>query len=90
MQHMLHQEEETIAHRCLIALSGVMDRFCDVSRLQHSRATEQLGSSARPEISSAKTMMDIGTRRIFTEEHDIFRQSVRRFFQEEVVPYHGE
>ncbi|CAF98217.1 unnamed protein product, partial [Tetraodon nigroviridis] len=44
----------------------------------------------RPETSSAKTMMDIGTRRIFTEEHDIFRQSVRRFYQEEVVPYHSE
>ncbi|TWW63956.1 Long-chain specific acyl-CoA dehydrogenase, mitochondrial [Takifugu flavidus] len=58
--------------------------------LQHSRATEQLGPSARPESSSAKTMMDIGTRRIFTEEHDIFRQSVRRFYQEEVVPYHSE
>ncbi|KAL5010255.1 hypothetical protein ScPMuIL_012560 [Solemya velum] len=35
-------------------------------------------------------MMDIGTRRIFSEEHDLFRQSVRRFFQEEVVPYHSE
>lgn len=44
----------------------------------------------RPETSSAKTMMDIGTRRIFSEDHDLFRQSVRRFFQEEVVPHHRE
>lgn len=35
-------------------------------------------------------MMDIGTRRIFTEDHDLFRRSVRRFFQEEVVPHHAE
>uniref|UniRef100_H3CSC2 Long-chain specific acyl-CoA dehydrogenase, mitochondrial n=1 Tax=Tetraodon nigroviridis TaxID=99883 RepID=H3CSC2_TETNG len=60
------------------------------SRLQHSQTTRRPVSSARPETSSAKTMMDIGTRRIFTEEHDIFRQSVRRFYQEEVVPYHSE
>ncbi|XP_053141172.1 long-chain specific acyl-CoA dehydrogenase, mitochondrial-like isoform X2 [Hemicordylus capensis] len=46
--------------------------------------------SARLETSSAKTLMDIGTRRIFSSDHDIFRQSVRKFFQEAVVPYHAE
>ncbi|KAM6461983.1 long-chain specific acyl-CoA dehydrogenase, mitochondrial [Liasis olivaceus] len=46
--------------------------------------------STRLETSSAKTLMDIGTRRIFSSDHDIFRQSVRKFFQEAVVPYHGE
>ncbi|XP_043966443.1 uncharacterized protein LOC122827502 [Gambusia affinis] len=59
------------------------------ARKQHSQA-EQQGSavtSIRPETSTAKTLMDIGTRRIFNEDHDIFRQSVRRFFQEEVVPH---
>ncbi|XP_003978370.1 long-chain specific acyl-CoA dehydrogenase, mitochondrial [Takifugu rubripes] len=79
---------------CLLGLRNVSRRrdalVALTTRLQHSRATEQLGPSARPESSSAKTMMDIGTRRIFTEEHDIFRQSVRRFYQEEVVPYHSE
>ncbi|XP_029306994.1 LOW QUALITY PROTEIN: long-chain specific acyl-CoA dehydrogenase, mitochondrial-like [Cottoperca gobio] len=52
------------------------------ARLQHSQA--------RPETSNAKTLMDIGTRRIFKEDHDIFRRSARRFFQEEVIPYHNE
>ncbi|XP_063173990.1 long-chain specific acyl-CoA dehydrogenase, mitochondrial [Candoia aspera] len=46
--------------------------------------------STRLETSSAKTLMDIGTRRIFSSDHDVFRQSVRKFFQEAVVPYHGE
>ncbi|XP_044287915.1 long-chain specific acyl-CoA dehydrogenase, mitochondrial [Varanus komodoensis] len=46
--------------------------------------------SARLETSSAKTLMDIGTRRIFTSDHDIFRQSVKKFFQDAVVPNHGE
>ncbi|XP_018598658.1 long-chain specific acyl-CoA dehydrogenase, mitochondrial [Scleropages formosus] len=54
-------------------------------RLQHKKA-----SLSRPETASAKTLMDIGTRGIFSEEHDLFRQNVRRFFQEEVVPYHTE
>nr|XP_039253649.1 long-chain specific acyl-CoA dehydrogenase, mitochondrial-like [Styela clava] len=31
-------------------------------------------------------LTDIGTRRIFSSEHDIFRESVRRFFNEHVVP----
>ncbi|XP_068612712.1 long-chain specific acyl-CoA dehydrogenase, mitochondrial [Brachionichthys hirsutus] len=45
-------------------------------------------SKARPETSSAPSLTDIGTRRIFNEDHDLFRQSARRFFQDEVVPYH--
>ncbi|XP_058478176.1 long-chain specific acyl-CoA dehydrogenase, mitochondrial [Solea solea] len=57
------------------------------SRSQHSG---QSAPSHRPETSSAKTLMDIGTRRILNEDHDLFRQNVRRFFQEEVVPYHSE
>lgn len=44
----------------------------------------------RPEVSQAATMMDIGTREIFSSEHDMFRQNVRRFFQEEVVPPHSK
>lgn len=46
--------------------------------------------SSRPEIGQSNTLTDIGTRPIFAEEHDMFRQSVRRFFQEEVVPNHTE
>lgn len=63
-----------------------------LSRLQHSAAQqqEQPVPSTRPEPSSAKSLMDIGTRRIFNEDHDLFRQNVRRFFQEEVVPHHNE
>lgn len=35
-------------------------------------------------------MTDIGIRRIFNSDHDLFRQSVRKFFQTEVQPYHAE
>ncbi|XP_035657542.1 long-chain specific acyl-CoA dehydrogenase, mitochondrial-like [Branchiostoma floridae] len=44
----------------------------------------------RPETSSVPSMMDIGTRRIFSEDHDIFRASVRRFWAEEVAPNHTQ
>nr|XP_020746787.1 long-chain specific acyl-CoA dehydrogenase, mitochondrial isoform X3 [Odocoileus virginianus texanus] len=54
------------------------------SRCYHSGGEERL------ETSSAKKLTDIGTRRIFSLEHDIFRESVRKFFQEEVIPYHAE
>ncbi|XP_070174399.1 long-chain specific acyl-CoA dehydrogenase, mitochondrial-like [Littorina saxatilis] len=46
--------------------------------------------STRPETGQAPNMMDIGTRRIYNEEHDMFRKTARRFFQEEVLPFHTE
>lgn len=48
------------------------------------------GGEHRLETSSAKKLTDIGIRRIFSSEHDLFRESVRKFFQEEVVPHHAE
>ncbi|XP_048454628.1 long-chain specific acyl-CoA dehydrogenase, mitochondrial [Rhincodon typus] len=44
----------------------------------------------RPEPSFTKNLMEIGTRRVSSEEHDTFRQSVRRFFEAEVLPYHSQ
>jgi long-chain-acyl-CoA dehydrogenase len=35
-------------------------------------------------------MMQIGTRRIFDSDHDIFRDSVRKFFNEHIVPFHDK
>jgi long-chain-acyl-CoA dehydrogenase len=54
---------------------------------QHQDASE---SNSRLEPAQAPTMLDIGIRKIFSEEHDLFRKNVRRFYQEEVVPYHAE
>ncbi|XP_014662051.1 PREDICTED: long-chain specific acyl-CoA dehydrogenase, mitochondrial-like [Priapulus caudatus] len=44
----------------------------------------------RPEPGQSEKLTDIGTRRIFSDEHDLFRKNVRRFFQEEVMPYHDQ
>eukprot|EP00914_Ancora_sagittata_P001275 GHVO01003338.1.p1 GENE.GHVO01003338.1~~GHVO01003338.1.p1 ORF type:complete len:447 (+),score=69.14 GHVO01003338.1:122-1462(+) len=45
-------------------------------------------SNNRPEIAQSNTLMDVGTRKVFSEEHDMFRESVRRFFAEEIAPNH--
>ncbi|XP_072021534.1 long-chain specific acyl-CoA dehydrogenase, mitochondrial-like [Amphiura filiformis] len=52
-----------------------------------SQRPEGESQTVRPEIGQASSMLDIGTRSIFGEEHDIFRQNLRRFFQEEVAPH---
>lgn len=67
-------------------LSGVL---CN-QRWQHTSPEQTEAKPFRRETGQSETMMDIGTRRIFSEEHDIFRQSVRRFFQEEVAPFHAQ
>nr|KAF6495757.1 hypothetical protein HJG63_010144 [Rousettus aegyptiacus] len=59
-------------------------------RLPTSARCSHSGGEERQESSSAKQLTDIGIRRIFSSEHDIFRESVRKFFQEEVIPHHTE
>lgn len=44
----------------------------------------------RLEISQSSSLLDVGTRRIFSQEHDAFRETLRQFFAEEVVPRHAE
>jgi len=44
--------------------------------------------TSRLEPSSAPNLTAIGIRKIFNEEHDLFRESCRKFFSEHVVPYH--
>ncbi|XP_046358776.1 long-chain specific acyl-CoA dehydrogenase, mitochondrial-like [Haliotis rufescens] len=65
-----------------------------LSCVRNKSSADTLESSGtgehRIEPAQASSLMDIGTRAIFSEEHDIFRQSVRRFFQEEVTPHHAQ
>lgn len=42
----------------------------------------------RPEPAMADTMLDIGTRKIFDSDHDAFRETVRKWFNNEVKPHH--
>ena len=47
---------------------------------------DHLEEPPRPAAVQTATMMDIGTRSIFTSEHDMFRESVRRFMKEKLEP----
>lgn len=47
-------------------------------------------SAARPELTQVDKLTDLGTRRIFNEEHDQFRDSVRSWWNTNVVPFHKE
>ncbi|XP_002735248.2 long-chain specific acyl-CoA dehydrogenase, mitochondrial-like [Saccoglossus kowalevskii] len=64
-----------------------------VQYVRHQTTNPETGEDAkpfRPEISQTGSLMDIGTRRIFNEDHDMFRESVRKFFRDEVAPYHEQ
>lgn len=75
----------------LLALIWISRVMVDIIFSMHvSLRCSHSGGEARLETPSAKKLTDIGIRRIFSSEHDIFRESVRKFFQEEVVPYHAE
>lgn len=45
---------------------------------------------ARTHPAQAETLMDFGTRDIFDEDHDQFRELARSFFKNECVPYHAQ
>ncbi len=51
-----------------------------------SRRGESTSSSSRPPPTQMGNLMDIGSRRIFDADSDIFRESVRRFMREELAP----
>ncbi|CAH1775892.1 unnamed protein product [Owenia fusiformis] len=42
----------------------------------------------RPIIGQMENLMDIGSRSIFSEEHDMFRETARKFFREKLQPHH--
>lgn len=45
--------------------------------------------SSRVEPMNADTLHAIGSRRIFSEDHDMFRESCRKWWEAEVVPHHA-
>ena len=61
-----------------------------VQLLPHTRTLSTMTDTARPETQQAEKLTQIGTRRIFEHEHDQYRELCRRFYEEEVIPYHDE
>lgn len=44
----------------------------------------------RPEPASCPSLLQIGTRRIFDSDQDMFRESARSFFETKVAPFHDQ
>eukprot|EP00605_Chrysophyceae_sp_TOSAG23-4_P001522 GSChrysophyteH1.ASY1.ANO1.1670.1 assembled CDS len=61
-----------------------------VQLIPHTRTLSTMTDTARPETQQAEKLTQIGTRRIFEHEHDQYRELCRRFYEEEVIPYHDE
>jgi len=57
---------------------------------QRTLATTAGRRDFRNEPAMAENLMEIGTRRIFDEDHDAFREMVRKWFANEVVPHHSK
>ncbi|XP_037091835.1 long-chain specific acyl-CoA dehydrogenase, mitochondrial-like isoform X2 [Pollicipes pollicipes] len=54
------------------------------------RTSTSLESEYRPPPAQMPKLTDIGSRVLFTSDHDIFRESVRKFFETEVKPHHAQ
>ena len=44
----------------------------------------------RPEPNVCDSLLQIGSRRIYSQEHDMYREMLRNFYDEKVVPFHEE
>lgn len=81
------------AHLLRRAVSGLRNTNA-TNFLRHlSGKTHDASSQSepvRPEPCQSQNLMDIGTRRIFSSEHDMFRETVRKFFTDEVQPHNDK
>lgn len=71
-----------------VVRAGVRGLSCSPALKQRALEGEgdHLEEPPRPAAVQTPTMMDVGTRSIFTGEHDMFRESVRRFMKEKLEP----
>lgn len=53
-------------------------------------STMSCSPQQRPDPSQVPNMMQIGTRRIFDSDQDMFRESARDFFETKVKPFHAQ
>ena len=75
----------------LVLRSGLSRQFCSSAKVSSSSSSPALsqddrGMELRPAPAQAETMLDMGTRNIFSQEQDMFRSTVRKFVKEELLP----
>jgi len=59
-------------------------------RLRQTAVQNVRCMSDRPEPQQTDSLLQIGSRRIYDSTHDAYRESVRNFYQEKLVPFHEE
>lgn len=64
----------------------MLTRLLSVARRHCSSAV----AAGRPLPCQAEFLNSLGARDIYTSDHDMFRESARKFFDKEVVPFHAE
>ena len=52
------------------------------------RASARAFSSLRLQPCQGGSLLDVGRRPIFNEEHDVFREQIRSWYNTKVVPFH--
>lgn len=66
-------------------------KFQHAKTLAFGYSSSKLSSfSDRLEPQQANKLTDIGIRKIFEHEHDMYRETCRKFYDEEVKPYHDQ
>ena len=70
-------------------LTGIR-RVCKPLSSAARRTPVALLSTERPEPQAVDNMLQIGTRRIFEHEHDMYRETCRTFYKEKVAPFNAE
>ena len=75
----------------LVLRNSLSRQFGSSSKVSSSASKAALspdgnGLELRPAPAQAETMLDMGTRNIFSPEQDMFRSTVRKFVREEMAP----
>ena len=57
-----------------------------VTRQRSLGQEEEQGEEVRPSTAQMASMLDLGCRSVFNNDHDMFRDTVRRFMKERLEP----
>lgn len=70
--------------RTLSFASKHAKKYVGISTMKFST---EVATTSRPEPQVADSLLQIGTRRIFDFEHDMYRELCRKFYVDHVNPY---
>lgn len=90
-----YETQNRCSHGSPVTLSGInnnikgINGFSLVSRRGFSQVTADK-TTTRSEPQVAENLTQIGIRSIFEHEHDMYRELCRKFYIDEVMPYHAQ